>query len=183
MHERYESRVVEHTAALREQKALAKFLALFSHVAVNFRATTTQPHSATPVASCHRARARSLTLKPNPIRLISPTSRARSRCARERSFSQAQLSAQRPDSTTDDETTATRAQDDARAHVGEFVVNEFKRHEAYVRVEGLPLDVKCEGWERQGRSVHGDRVRVVILSLIHISSPRDATLSRMPSSA
>lgn len=35
MHERYESRVVEHTAALREQKALAKFLALFSHVAVN----------------------------------------------------------------------------------------------------------------------------------------------------
>jgi len=36
MHERYESRVVEHTAALREQKALAKFLALFSHVAVNF---------------------------------------------------------------------------------------------------------------------------------------------------
>ena len=162
MHERYESRVVEHTAALREQKALAKFLALFSHVAVNFRATTTQPHSATPVASCHRARARSLTLKPNPIRLISPTSRARSRCARERSFSQAQLSAQRPDSTTDDETTATRAQDDARAHVGEFVVNEFKRHEAYVRVEGLPLDVKCEGWERQGRSVHGDRVRVVI---------------------
>lgn len=34
MHERYESRVVEHTAALREQKALAKFLALFSHVAV-----------------------------------------------------------------------------------------------------------------------------------------------------
>ena len=41
-------------------------------------------------------------------------------------------------------------------------MNEFKRHEAYVRVEGLPLDVKCEGWERQGRSVHGDRVRVVI---------------------
>lgn len=33
-------------------------------------------------------------------------------------------------------------------YVGEFVVNEFKWYEVYVCVEGLLLDVKCEGWER-----------------------------------
>jgi len=41
-------------------------------------------------------------------------------------------------------------------------VNEFKRHEAYVRVRGLPFDVKIDGWARQSRSVHGDEVCVLI---------------------
>ena len=42
------------------------------------------------------------------------------------------------------------------------MVNEHRRHEAYVRVEGLPHDVKVEGFARQGRSVHGDRACVLI---------------------
>ena len=41
-------------------------------------------------------------------------------------------------------------------------MNEFKRHEAYVRVRGLPFDVKIDGWARQSRSVHGDEVCVLI---------------------
>ena len=41
-------------------------------------------------------------------------------------------------------------------------MNEFKRHEAYVRVRGLPFDVKIDGWARQSRSVHGAEVCVLI---------------------
>lgn len=41
-------------------------------------------------------------------------------------------------------------------------MNEHRRHEAYVRVEGVPHDVKLDGFARHGRSVHGDRACVLV---------------------
>ena len=50
------------------------------------------------------------------------------------------------------------------------------------REQGIPLLV--EKFERNLRTQFSDsRVESIMLSLIHIPSPRDATLSRMPSSA
>ena len=61
---------------------------------------------------------------------------------------------------------ASRTQDGA-LHAGEFAVNEYRRHEAFVRVPGLPIDVKIDGFARQSRGVHGDVVAVLI------DDPRD----------
>ncbi len=41
-------------------------------------------------------------------------------------------------------------------------MNEYRRHEAFVRVPGLPIDVKIDGFARQSRGVHGDVVAVLI---------------------
>ena len=47
-------------------------------------------------------------------------------------------------------------------HVGEFRVNEFRRHEAYVHVDGVVFDVKIDGFARQARAVHGDVVACLV---------------------
>lgn len=46
--------------------------------------------------------------------------------------------------------------------MGEFAINEYRRHEAFVRVAGLPFDVKIDGFLRQSRAVHGDVVATLI---------------------
>ena len=41
-------------------------------------------------------------------------------------------------------------------------MNEFRRHEAYVHVDGVVFDVKIDGFARQARAVHGDVVACLV---------------------